>query len=94
MKEAIFSRNLQEVSGAINRDEKLNDIAQIINQDDNYNMTTILTPPEDLPRINGTVFTSRYGDVAHYFIPKSIEHCNKAAPTVSLTLGAPNTVEA
>lgn len=90
---AIFSKDLEEIFGAENRDEKLNDIAKVIDDDENYNITTILATTQDKPPINGTVFSSQHGDVTHYYVPKSPEHFKRAIPTVSVTLAVPNTEE-
>lgn len=87
---AIFSRDLQEIFGASNRGEKLNEVAKVINEDEHYNIATVLSSTQNLPP-KGTVFSSHEGDVARYFIPKSFEHYQSAVPTVNMTLAAPNT---
>ena len=86
---AIFSKDLQEVFGADNQIEKLNVIAQVIDNDANYNVTTVLSPPEGMPAIAGTAFSMQEGDVIKYFIPKSHEHYLRATPTGSVTLAGP-----
>lgn len=90
---AIFSKDLQEVFGAEDRDEKLNDIAKVVNEDENYHITTVLGPSEHAPRVSNAIFSEQNGDVIRYFVPKSFEHYKKAAPTVSMVLAAPNTKE-
>lgn len=85
---AIFSKDLQEIFGASDRDAKLNEVATVINDDSNYNITTVLSGDS---RINGAVFSTTQGNVSHHFVPKSIEHYKNAVPTVKMTLAVPNT---
>ena len=85
---AIFSRDLQEIFGASDRDAKLNEVATVINDDDNYDITTVLSGDS---RIQGAVFSTTQGNVSHHFIPKSFEHYKNAVPTVKMTLAVPNT---
>lgn len=85
---AIFSKDLQEIFGASDRDMKLNEVATVINDDSNYNITTVLSG--DL-LVNGAVFSTTQGNVSHHFIPKSFEHYKNAIPTVKMILAVPNT---
>jgi len=63
-------------------------VASVINDDDNYDITTVLSGDS---RIQGAVFSTTQGNVAHHFIPKSLEHYKKAIPTVKMTIAVPNT---
>lgn len=83
---AIFDKDLHEVFGADNQNEKLNSIADVISRDEHYNIHTLLAPPDSQTRIPGTVFSMQDGQVVKYFTPKSYEHYLQAVPTVNLTL--------
>lgn len=83
---AIFDKDLHEVFGADNQNEKLNKVAEIISQDEHYNIHTLLAPPKVQPRLPGAVFSMQDGEVVKYFVPKSYDHYLQAVPTVSLKL--------
>lgn len=83
---AIFDKDLHEVFGADNQNEKLNKVAEVISRDEHYNIHTLLAPPDSQPRIPGTVFSMQDGQVVKYFTPKSYEHYLQAVPTVNLTI--------
>lgn len=83
---AIFDKDLHEVFGADNQNEKLNKVAEVIGQDEHYNIHTLLSPLSSHPKIPGTVFSMQDGQVVKYFTPKSYEDYLQAVPTVNLTL--------
>ena len=83
---AIFDKDLHEVFGADNQNEKLNKVAEIISQDEHYNIHTLLAPPKVQPKLPGAVFSMQDGEVVKYFVPKSYDHYLQAVPTVSLKL--------
>ena len=83
---AIFDKDLHEVFGADNQNEKLNKVAEIISQDEHYNVHTLLAPPKVQPKLPGAVFSMQDGEVVKYFVPKSYDHYLQAVPTVSLKL--------
>lgn len=83
---AIFDKDLHEVIGADNQVEKLNSIARVINNDVNYNITTLLSPPKGMSKVAGTVFSMQEGDVIKYFVPKSRDHYLQAIPTGTIIL--------
>jgi len=83
---AIFDKDLHEVFGADNQNEKLNKVAEVISQDEHYNIHTLLSPPKIQPQFPGAVFSMQDGEVVKYFIPKSYDHYLQAVPTVSLKL--------
>lgn len=83
---AIFDKDLHEVFGADNQNEKLNKVAEVISQDEHYNIHTLLAPPKIQPQFPGVVFSMQDGEVVKYFIPKSYDHYLQAVPTVSLKL--------
>ncbi len=89
---AIFNKDFQEIFGAENKLEKLSEVADVINKDENYNVVTILAEQDQL-RIPGAAFSSSSGNATQVFIPKSKEHFDRATPTVKFNLVAPNTPE-
>lgn len=83
---AIFDKDLHEVFGADDQNDKLNEVAEVISQDEHYNIHTLLAPPKVHPHIPGAVFSMQDGEVVKYFTPKSYDHYLQAVPTVSLKL--------
>jgi hypothetical protein len=83
---AIFDKDLHEVFGAENQNEKLNKIAEVVGRDEHYNIHTLLSPLSSQPKIPGTVFSMQDGQVVKYFTPKSYDDYLQAVPTVNLTL--------
>ncbi|HMR73407.1 MAG TPA: restriction endonuclease, partial [Candidatus Saccharibacteria bacterium] len=83
---AIFDKDLHEVFGAENQNEKLNDLATVINQDEHYHIDTVLASSGSWPKRPGSVFSTQDGQVIKYFTPKSLEDYNKAPAVVNVTL--------
>ncbi|NCU38655.1 hypothetical protein EOL96_06400 [Candidatus Saccharibacteria bacterium] len=83
---AIFDKDLHEVFGADNQNEKLNDIATVINQDEHYHIDTVLASSGLQPKIPGSVFSTQDGQVIKYFTPKSYEDYLQAPAVVNVTL--------
>lgn len=83
---AIFDKDLHEVFGADNQNEKLNSVAKVINNDTHYHVTTVLSPSEQMITPAGTVFSMQEGDVIKYFIPKSLEDYQQAIPVGNVTI--------
>lgn len=83
---AIFDKDLHEVFGAENQNEKLNDIAAVINQDEHYLIDTVLVSSGLKPKIPGSVFSTQDGQVIKYFTPKSYEDYLQAPAVVNVTL--------
>jgi len=83
---AIFDKDLHEVFGAENQNEKLNDLATVINQDEHYHIDTVLASSGSLPKMPGSVFSAQDGQVIKYFTPKSPEDYLKAPAVVNVTL--------
>jgi len=83
---AILDKDLHEVFGADDQNEKLNKVAEVISQDEHYNIHTLLAPPNTQPQIPGSIFSMQDGQVVKYFAPKSYDHYLQAIPTVNVTL--------
>jgi hypothetical protein len=89
---AIFNKDLQEVFGADDKHKVLNEVEQVINKDDHYNIATVLANTPHAPVAN-TLFSMGSGNVTRYFVPKSFEDYQSAVPTVNMMLAVPNTNE-
>lgn len=89
---AIFNKDLQEVFGADDKHKILNEVEQVINKDDHYNIATVLSNTPHEP-VADTLFSMGSGNVTRYFVPKSFEDYQSAVPTVNMVLAVPNTNE-
>jgi len=87
---AIFEKDLQEIFGADNKLGKLDEVAGVVNKDDNYKIATILADKDAL-KVKGAVFSMSAGRATQYFIPKSKKHFEKAIPSGSFKIAFPKT---